>query len=723
VVLVPASDTTYADLGVTIAANAATYKVGDNVTYTVTLTNNGAGFAKNVQLCNPIPTGLTYVSGTGVIKAGDSVTIKVDTISKGKTRTFTYIAKATTAGKIANTVRICNSSKSDLITPNNTSTSSITVTKDSVIVPTTCNINLAMAILDTAKVSDGVYNVTYRLIAKNVCKDTLKNVTLTNNLANTFKTPVTYQIVGKPNTGVITHLIVNDLFSATDSNLVKTGSYMLPNAIDTVKYVVKVTLNGNKGPFVSNVTIAGKTTGNENLTAKAKETLRFDLPNTRIGLAKEVVTTALKNDSTTYWTVPYRIRVVNMGANTITKLSVKDSIDAVFTAKGAVIVGTPVIIATPGLTVNKKYTGKGLFTDLLVPDSSSLAKGDTAIIDLTVRVNVAAAPDAEKIFNNVAVGTGTGTDKLTYKDISTNGNNPDTNGDKDPSNDNVATPVQLKALPTSQQVAIGLALAAVTDTIPLADSTCNVTLIMTAKNYGKDNLRNVRLCTNIQNTIGKESLSWKLVGTPRVIRGNAKISSTFNGIADSTITKSDSTFLAVGDSIIIAYMVNIKGALKDTIYTQAIAKARSAVDTTKLTSDISMNGLKPDINGDGSPSEAAPTPIICKNALVLTTAFIPDGFSPNGDGINDAFKIQGMKSTELNELIIFNRWGGVVFASPDYQNDWIGQANQGVVAIGAGQGLPDGTYFYSFSRYAKGANGEKGDKVAPDRIKSITLIR
>ena len=723
VVLVPASDTTYADLGVIIAANAATYKVGDNVTYTVTLTNNGAGFAKNVQLCNPIPTGLTYVSGTGVIKAGDSVTIKVDTISKGKIRTFTYIAKATTAGKIANTVRICNSSKADLITPNNTSTSSITVRKDSVIVPTICNVNLAMAILDTAKISDGVYNVTYRLIAKNVCKDTLKNVTLTSNLANTFRTPVTYEIVGKPNTGVSTYLNINDLFSKTDSNLVKVGSYMLPNTSDTIKYAVKVTLNGNKGPFFSEATIKGKTTGNENLTAKAKVVLRFDLPNTRIGLAKEVVTTSLKNDSTTYWTVPYRIRIVNMGTNAITKLSVKDSLDAVFTAKGAIIVGTPIVVGTPGLTIDKKYTGKGLFTDLLVPDSSSLARGDTATINLTVRVNVASAPDPEKIFNNVALGTATGTDKLTYKDISTNGNNPDTNGDKDPSNDNVATPVQLRANASSQQVAIGLALAAVTDTIPLADSTCNVTLIMTAKNYGKDNLRNVRLCTNIQNTIGKQSISWKLVGTPRVIRGSAKISSTFNGIADSTITRSDSTFLAVGDSIIIAYMVNIKGALKDTIYTQAIAKARSAVDTTKLTSDISMNGLKPDINGDGSPDEAAPTPIICKNALILTTAFIPDGFSPNGDGINDAFKIQGLKSTEINELIIFNRWGGVVFASPDYQNDWIGQANQGVVAIGTGQGLPDGTYFYSFTRYAKGTNGEKGDKVAPERIKSITLIR
>ena len=727
VVLVPASDTTYADLAVVIVANKSIFKVGDNVTYTVTLTNNGSGFAKNVQLCNPIPSGLTYVSGTGIIKAGDSVTIKIDTISKGKTRTFTYVTKAVTVGTIANTVRICNSSKADLITLNNTSKSSITVTRDSIPPVTTCKIDFAMAILDTAKVSTGVFDVTYRLIAKNVCKDTLKNVTLYNDLAKTFRTPITYEIRTKPTVGANTNLTPNDLFSKTDSSMVKTGGYMLANAIDTIRYVVRVTLNGNKGPLVSTATIAGRTKGNENLTAKIREVLRFDLPNTRFGLAKEVLTARLKNDSTTYWTVPYRIRVVNMGSNAITKLSVKDSLDAVFTAKGAVLVGTPIVIGTPGLTVNKKYTGKGLFTDLLIPDSSSLARGDTAIIDLTVRVNVVAAPDAEKIFNNVAIGIGTGTDLLTYKDISTNGNNPDKNGDKDPSNDNEATPVQLKAggLLPQLQVSIGIALAAVRDSIPLVDGTCNVTLIMTAKNYGRDALRNVRLCTNIDSTIGKQAESWKLIGSPRVIRGNARISPIFNGKRDSTITKSDSSFIAVGDSIVIAYMINIKKPLKDTIYTQAFAKARSAVDTTKLTFDISVNGLIPDINGDGSPDEASPTPIVCKNGeIVLATPFVPRGFSPNGDGKNDGLKIYGMNPNEINELIIFNRWGGIVYASENYVNeDWIGQSNQGVVAIGGGQGLPDGTYFYSYTRYKKDSTGLKGDKIAPVEIKSITLIR
>ncbi|PWK18768.1 putative repeat protein (TIGR01451 family)/gliding motility-associated-like protein [Arcicella aurantiaca] len=729
VVLVPASDTTYADLGVLITANKATYKKGENVTYTVTLTNNGAGKAKDVKLCNPLPSGLTFVSGTGVVKAGDSLTIAVDTISKGRTRTFTYTATPSKAGTFTNTVKICNTSKVDLITTNNSSTSTITVSDTSVAVD--CKLGLAMAVIDTAKVSEGVYNVTYRLIAKNFCNDTLRNVTLTSNLANTFKTPVTCEIVGKPNTGVSTNLIVNDAFSKTDSSLVKVGSFMLPGASDTVKYVVRVTLNGNKGPFYSQATVTGKKPDNTVLTAKSSDgsnvngtpsrtVLRFDLPNTRIGVAKEVVVTALKNDSTTFWTVPYRIRIVNMGANNITKLSVKDSLDAVFTAKGAVLVGTPILIATPGLKANPNYTGKGTNTDLLLPEESTLLKGDTAIIDLTVRVNTAASTDPENIFNNVAVGTATGTDNATYKDISTNGNNPDTNGDKDPSNDNVATPVQLKNVNNSE-VSIGLALAAVTDTIPLADSTYNVTLVMTAKNYGKVNLAKVQLCTNIENSIGKQVESWKLVGTPRVVRGNAIISSSFNGKADSTLTKTDSTFLAVGDSIVVAYMVNIKRPVNDTIFTQGIAKAVSAVDGTKSTSDISVNGINPDLNGDGKPDEAAPTPIIFKGEVILSELFIPEGFSPNGDGVNDKFVIQGVnKDTEKVELIIFNRWGGVVYASQDYKNDWAGASNQGVKVVGDGQGLPDGTYFYSVTRSNR-ATGEKID-VTP-KVRYMTISR
>lgn len=62
-----------------------------------------------------------------------------------------------------------------------------------------------------------------------------------------------------------------------------------------------------------------------------------------------------------------------------------------------------------------------------------------------------------------------------------------------------------------------------------------------------------------------------------------------------------------------------------------------------------------------------------------------DIITPNGDGYNDVFKIEnflGVQGLNNNELLIFDRWGNVVFQTKSYQNDW------------SGNGLSAGTYFY-----------------------------
>jgi gliding motility-associated-like protein len=41
--------------------------------------------------------------------------------------------------------------------------------------------------------------------------------------------------------------------------------------------------------------------------------------------------------------------------------------------------------------------------------------------------------------------------------------------------------------------------------------------------------------------------------------------------------------------------------------------------------------------------------------------FIPNTFSPNGDGVNDVFYLRGSGLFRINSLMIFNRWGEVVF--------------------------------------------------------------
>jgi gliding motility-associated-like protein/uncharacterized repeat protein (TIGR01451 family) len=75
-----------------------------------------------------------------------------------------------------------------------------------------------------------------------------------------------------------------------------------------------------------------------------------------------------------------------------------------------------------------------------------------------------------------------------------------------------------------------------------------------------------------------------------------------------------------------------------------------------------------------------------------TDFFIPGGFSPNGDGINDLFVIRGILNYPDNTIVIFNRWGAKVYETNHYQNTWDGRSNKGL-SVG-GDLLPTGTYFY-----------------------------
>lgn len=72
---------------------------------------------------------------------------------------------------------------------------------------------------------------------------------------------------------------------------------------------------------------------------------------------------------------------------------------------------------------------------------------------------------------------------------------------------------------------------------------------------------------------------------------------------------------------------------------------------------------------------------------------VPGGFSPNGDGINDAFVIVGLEKYPENELYVYNRWGNLVYSAKPYNNDWKGESNNETLRI-SGEEVIDGTYFY-----------------------------
>jgi gliding motility-associated-like protein len=99
-------------------------------------------------------------------------------------------------------------------------------------------------------------------------------------------------------------------------------------------------------------------------------------------------------------------------------------------------------------------------------------------------------------------------------------------------------------------------------------------------------------------------------------------------------------------------------------------------------------------------SASVATPIRTDSVQVVVNVpetngvFIPDGFSPNDDGINDRFVIRGVSPELTVGLEVFNRWGHRVYTADNYQNDWDGKPSEGTGINTAKTALPDGTYFY-----------------------------
>jgi gliding motility-associated-like protein len=50
---------------------------------------------------------------------------------------------------------------------------------------------------------------------------------------------------------------------------------------------------------------------------------------------------------------------------------------------------------------------------------------------------------------------------------------------------------------------------------------------------------------------------------------------------------------------------------------------------------------------------------------------VPNVLTPNGDGINDVLLVEGLEFFPLNKVVLYNRWGQVVFKADNYKNDYV----------------------------------------------------
>jgi uncharacterized repeat protein (TIGR01451 family) len=145
--------TQQADLAVTKADATDPVTVGDDVTYTVTVTNNGPDQADNVVLTDLLPAGMTLISTTGCAEDPAGVpTCTLGTIPASASVPVTIVVDTTTDGLKTNSVSVASTTSDP--TPGNNS-----ATEDTTVNPVAPPTVLYLSLLDNTTVNTGTLSV------------------------------------------------------------------------------------------------------------------------------------------------------------------------------------------------------------------------------------------------------------------------------------------------------------------------------------------------------------------------------------------------------------------------------------------------------------------------------------------------------------------------------------------------------------------------------------
>jgi uncharacterized repeat protein (TIGR01451 family) len=117
-----------ADLLLSKTVDNSTPLVGNNVTFTLTLSDLGSGTATNVTVTDVLPSGLTFVSSTTSQGSYNSLSgvWTVGTVTTTTSQTLLITATVATAGAKTNTATVSHADQFDPNTANNTSSATVT---------------------------------------------------------------------------------------------------------------------------------------------------------------------------------------------------------------------------------------------------------------------------------------------------------------------------------------------------------------------------------------------------------------------------------------------------------------------------------------------------------------------------------------------------------------------------------------------------------------------
>ena len=165
------------------------------------------------------------------------------------------------------------------------------------------------------------------------------------------------------------------------------------------------------------------------------------------------------------------------------------------------------------------------------------------------------------------------------------------------------------------------------------------------------------------------------------------------GAADYTFTTTTVVIPAGQTSVTVVVATN-----QDLLVEASETFIVSATVTSTNTANTNVIGVGTILDDD-----VPPIPPSCEVKVY-------NALTPDGDGENDYFRIDGLDCYTENTVIIYNRWGILVFERDGYnQSNAFRGDSEGRVNIQQGNGLPEGTYWYIL-KYKNQSTGDVTEK-------------
>jgi gliding motility-associated-like protein len=151
--------------------------------------------------------------------------------------------------------------------------------------------------------------------------------------------------------------------------------------------------------------------------------------------------------------------------------------------------------------------------------------------------------------------------------------------------------------------------------------------------------------------------------------------------------------LSVGESWIYESIYNLTQSDID----NGMVVNQASVTAKPVGLDNQITDLSDDNNlfEDDQTTTLVPTDA-CADGGISSGFEIFNGITPNEDGLNDFFQIEGIENYPNNTLKIYNRWGVLVYQTENYGigNNLFFGISDGRATIKKHKELPSGTYFY-----------------------------